>query len=133
VRRRDFITVLASATTWAATARTQEPRRAIGVLDSASYGAFPGAEAGFIQGLKAAGFLEGKNISIEWRWAEGHYDRLPSLASELVGRDVAVIVAFDAPASSAAKVATRTIPIVFSVGTDPVRLGLVRQFQSAPR
>ena len=89
---------------------------------------FPGAKAAFIQGLKDAGFIEGKNISIEWRWAEGQYNRLPSLAGELVSRGVAVIVALDAPASFAAKAATKTIPIVFVTGADPVKTGLVDSF-----
>jgi putative tryptophan/tyrosine transport system substrate-binding protein len=128
MRRRDFIAVVASATAWVATARAQEPQRVIGVLGSASYGAFPGSEAAFIQGLKATGFLEGKNISIEWRWAKGQYDRLSLLAGELVRRDVAVIVTFDVPSSFAAKAATRTIPIVFAAGADPVALGLVQSF-----
>jgi putative ABC transport system substrate-binding protein len=89
---------------------------------------FPGAMAAFVQGLKDTGFIEGKNISIEWRWAEGQYDRLPSLAGELASRGVAVIVAWDAPASSAAKAATKTIPIVFETGADPVKTGLVDSF-----
>jgi putative ABC transport system substrate-binding protein len=128
MRRRDFITVLAGATAWAAAARAQKSRRVIGVLGSASYGAFPGTEAAFFEGLKSAGFIEGKNISIEWRWAEGQYDRLSSLAAELVGRDVAVLVTYDAPASFAAKAATKTTPIVFLTGVDPVEIGLVQSF-----
>src|SRR6516165_3759795 len=128
MKRRDFMTALAGATAWVATARAQEPRRVIGVLGSASYGAFPGQEASFIEGLRAAGFTAGKNISIEWRWAEDQYDRLPSLANELVGRDVAVIVTFDAPSSLAAKAATKTTPIVFLTGADPVEIGLVQSF-----
>ena len=84
--------------------------------------------AAFVQGLKDTGFIEGKNISIEWRWAEGQYNRLPSLAGELVSRGVAVIVAFDAPAAFAAKAATKTIPIVFVTGADPVKTGLVDSF-----
>ena len=82
-------------------------------------------EGAFIQGLKDTGFIEGKNISIEWRWAEGHYNRLSSLAGELVTRNVSVIYAFDVPSAFAAKAATKTIPIVFGIGTDPVKLGLV--------
>jgi putative ABC transport system substrate-binding protein len=128
MRRRDFITVVASATAWVATARAQKSRRVIGVLGSASYGAFPGTEAAFIEGLGAAGFIEGKNISIEWRWAVGQYDRLSSLAGELVGRDVAVIVTLDAPSSFATKAATKTTPIVFLTGTGPVEIGLVQSF-----
>jgi putative tryptophan/tyrosine transport system substrate-binding protein len=128
MKRRDFITVLPGATAWMSAAPAQEPRRAIGVLDSASYGAFPGTAPAFIQGLKATGFLEGKNISIEWRWAEGQYNRLPSQAAELVGRNVAVIVAFSVPSAFAAKAATKTIPIVFLSGADPVKVGLVESF-----
>jgi putative tryptophan/tyrosine transport system substrate-binding protein len=75
--------------------------------------------------LKNTGFIEGKNVSIEWRWAEGRYDRLSSLAGELVGRNVAVIVALEVPSAFAAKAATRTTPIVFGTGADPVKLGLV--------
>jgi putative ABC transport system substrate-binding protein len=93
-----------------------------------SHDALPGSEPAFIEGLKASGFLEGRNISIEWSWAEGQYNRLASLAGELVRRDVAVIVAWDAPSALAAKAATRAIPIVFSIGTDPLRLGLVDSF-----
>jgi len=128
MKRRDFITFLGGTTTWVATARAQERRRVIGVLDSASYGASPGAELAFIQGMKSAGFLEGKNISIEWRWAEGQYSRLSSQAAELVGRNVAVIVALSVPAAFAAKAATKTIPIVFMSGADPVKVGLVESF-----
>ena len=125
MRRRDFLTFLGGATTWVAAVGAQEPRRTIGVLGSASYGALPGGEPAFIQGLKATGFLEGENISIQWRWAEGQYNRLSSQAAELVDRNVAVIVAFDVPAAFAAKAATKTTPIVFLAGTDPVKLGLV--------
>jgi putative tryptophan/tyrosine transport system substrate-binding protein len=125
MRRRDFLTFLGGATTWVAAASAQEPRRTIGVLSSASYGALPGGEPAFIQGLKATGFLEGENISIQWRWAEGQYNRLSSQAAELVDTNVAVIVAFDVPAALAAKAATKTIPIVFRSGTDPVKVGLV--------
>jgi putative tryptophan/tyrosine transport system substrate-binding protein len=129
MRRRDFVTLLSGATAWAAAARAQNSRRVIGVLGSASYGTLPGTEAAFIEGLRAAGFIEGKNISIEWRWAEGQYDRLSSLAVELVGRDVAVIVSWDAPASFAAKAATKNIAIVFVTGADPVEIGLVQSFR----
>jgi len=126
MKRRDFITFLGgAAAAWPLTVRAQEPRRVIGVLSSAASGAFPGAEGAFIQGLKDTGFIEGKNISIGWRWAEGQYIRLSSLAGELVTRNVSVIYAFDVPSAFAAKAATKTIPIVFGIGTDPVKLGLV--------
>ena len=128
MRRREFITLLGGAAAWVSPARAQEPRRVIGFLGSGSSDSFPGGLAAFVQGLKDTGFIEGKNISIEWRWAEGQYDRLPSLAGELVSRGVAVIVAFGAPASFAAKAATKTIPIVFVTGADPVETGLVDSF-----
>jgi putative ABC transport system substrate-binding protein len=124
MRRREFITLLGGAAAWVSPARAQEPRKVIGFLGSSSSDWHPRA-AVFLQGLKDTGFIEGKNISIEWRWAEGQYNRLPSLAGELVSRGVAVIVAFDAPAASAAKAATKTIPIVFVTGADPVKTGLV--------
>jgi putative tryptophan/tyrosine transport system substrate-binding protein len=127
MRRRDFITAL-GATAWMSVARAQEPRHVIGVLSSASHGAYPFAENGFVLGLKAIGFIEGKDISIEWRWAEGQYDRLSALAGELVRRNVAVIATFDVPSSLAAAGATKTIPIVFFSGTDPVKVGLVDSF-----
>jgi putative ABC transport system substrate-binding protein len=133
MKRREFITFLGGvAATWPLTARAQEPRRVIGVLDSAPYGAFPDMEAAFIQGLKDAGFIEGKNISIVRRGAKGQYDRLSSLAGELVARNVSVISALDVPSAFAAKAATKTIPIVFGIGADPVKLGLVDSL-SQPR
>jgi ABC-type uncharacterized transport system substrate-binding protein len=128
MRRREFITLLSGAAAWVSPARAQEPRRVIGVLASWSSDTFPGWVAAFLQGLKDTGFIEGNNISIEWRWTEGQYNRLPSLADELVSRGVAVIVGFDGPASFAAKVATKTIPIVFLTGADPVKIGLVDNF-----
>ena len=129
MRRREFITFLSCAAAWASPARAQGPRRVIGLLGSTSSDAwFRGVKAAFFEGLKDTGFIEGNNISIEWRWAEGQYNRLPSLAGELVSRGVAVIVAVDAPASFAAKAATKTIPIVFLTGADPVKTGLVDSF-----
>jgi putative tryptophan/tyrosine transport system substrate-binding protein len=127
MRRRDFLTVLAGAAAWASTARAQELRRVIGVLSGVSQSPepVPGVLPTFFQGLKETGFVEGRNISIEFRGADGHFDRLPSLAAELVGRNVAVIYAFDLPSAFAAKAATKTIPIVFNTGADPVKLGLV--------
>jgi putative ABC transport system substrate-binding protein len=124
MRRRDFVTFLGGTTAWVATARAQEPRHAIGGLGGLS-DALPGGLAAFYQGLKETGFIEGKNISIEFRWADGHYDRLPSLAAELVGQHVSVIFTFDLPSTFAAKVATKTIPIVFGIGADPIKVGLV--------
>jgi putative tryptophan/tyrosine transport system substrate-binding protein len=128
MRRRDFITVVAGATAWVAAARAQEPRRIVGFLNSAYKNSYPGGEAAFLQGLKDTGFIEGGNIIIEWRWAEGQYGRLPLLAEELLSRNLAVVVAFDGPAAFAAKAATKTMPIVFLTGADPVATGLVESF-----
>ncbi len=128
MRRREFITLLGGAAAWVSSARAQEPRRVIGYLGSGSSDTYPELPAGFVRGLKNTGFIEGDNINIEWRWAEGQYNRLPSLAGELVSRGVAVIVAEAAPAASAAKAATKTIPIVFATGTDPLKTGLVDGF-----
>jgi putative ABC transport system substrate-binding protein len=111
MRRREFIALFGGAPAWVSMALAQEPRRVIGVLGSASYNSVPGAEAAFIQGLKNAGFIEGKNISIEWRWGEGRYNRLSSLAGELVARNVSVISALDLPSALAAKAATKTFPL----------------------
>jgi putative tryptophan/tyrosine transport system substrate-binding protein len=128
MRRREFITLLGGAAAWVSPARAQEPRRVIGVLTSFDFASLfsEGGMPVFFQGLKDAGFVEGRNINIEFRQAaDGHYDRLPSLAAELVGRDVAAIFAADLPSALAAKAATKTIPIVFATGADPVKVGLV--------
>jgi putative tryptophan/tyrosine transport system substrate-binding protein len=128
MRRRDFITVLAGATAWMSAVCAEEPPHVIGLLSAfESPNDIPGAGglAQFYQGLKETGFIEEKNISIESRWADGHYDRLPSLAAELAARKVSLIVAYDVPSAFAAKAATKTIPIVFGSGADPVKLGLV--------
>ena len=122
MRRRDLFALIA-AIAWPLTARAQESQRVIGVLRT--HGSFPGAEAAFVEGLKDTGFIEGKNLRIDQRRAEGQYDRLPSLAGELVSRGVDVIASFDGPAAFAAKAATTTIPIVFLTGADPVNTGLV--------
>jgi putative ABC transport system substrate-binding protein len=123
MRRREFITLLGGAAAGVSAARAQEPRRVIGVLTAVGFTSvfWPA----FFQGLKEAGFVEGRNINIEIQVADGHYDRLPSIAAELVGRDVAVIFASDLPSAFAAKAATKTIPIVFGSGADPVKVGLV--------
>jgi hypothetical protein len=122
MRRREFITLLGGAAAWVSPACAQEPRRVIGILTSFD---FPNwlSEYGmpaFFQGLKDAGFVEGRNINIEIRQAaDGHYDRLPSLAAELVGRNVAAIVAADLPSAFAAKAATKTIPVLHSRPPSP--------------
>src|SRR5262249_22661297 len=98
----------------------------IGLLNSASAAPWEAYVAGFRAGLKEAGFVDGQNVSIDFRWAEGHYDKLPGMAADLVRRKVAVLVATGGtPSVVAAKGATSTIPIVFTTGTDPIRAGFV--------
>jgi putative ABC transport system substrate-binding protein len=126
VRRRDFITVLSGVAAWPLTARAQQPvMRMIGYLGSGSPDTSVRSVDAFRKGLNETGYVEGQNVTVEYRWLEGQYDRLPALLADLVRRRVAVIATTTSPAALAAKAATATIPIVFSVGEDPVRLGLV--------
>ena len=124
MRRRDFFKLVAgSAVAWPFAARAQQP--VIGFLGASSDASIAGQVSAFRRGLNETGFVEGRNVAIEYRWAEGQYQRLPALAAELVARSVSLIVAQSPPAALAAKAATANIPIVFVVGFDPVAAGLV--------
>ena len=126
MRRREFISVLGgAAAAWPLAARPQQAMPVIGFLNGASPEGYAPYVTAFRQGLKEAGYVDGQNVAIEYRWAEGHTDRLPALAADLVRRQVAVIAAAGASSSLAAKAATTTIPIVFSAAIDPVAAGLV--------
>ena len=128
MRRREFLTSLAGLMTWPFGAHAEQAATpAVGFLSSLSAAALTGPIAAFRNGLQSVGYTEGKNVEIEFRWADGHYDRLPALAADLVRRQVTVIVPVGGdPPAFAAKAASTTIPIVFMVGRNPVELGLVK-------
>jgi putative tryptophan/tyrosine transport system substrate-binding protein len=126
MRRREFIVGLGSAAAWPLAARAQQQAMpVVGFLDLGSPRPDAGYVAAFRQGLAAAGFLDGRTVAIEYRWANNQAQRLAPLAAELVQRQVAVIVTFSGPAVLAAQAATSTIPIVFGLSTDPIKFGLV--------
>ena len=122
MQRRVFIAGVAAATAWSSLGRAQQTVPVVGFLNVASAAGYSNYVAAFRDGLRESGYVDGQSVAIEYRWAEGHYERLPDMAADLVRRQVSVIAA-NTPANLVAKAATDTIPIVFTTAGDPVQLG----------
>ncbi len=125
MRRRELITLIGAAGLWSLPLRAEQSTPVVGFLNGSSADGYAPMVAAFGQGLKEEGYVDGQNVTIEYRWAEGRYDRLPELVDDLIRRRVSVIAATSTPANLIAKKATSTIPIVFTTSSDPVQLGLV--------
>lgn len=126
MKRREFIRLLGGVTTaWPLAARAQQAMPVVGVLGSATADEYAPMIATFLKGLSEAGYVQGKNVGLEYAWADHHYDRLPMLARKLIERQARIILAASTPSALAAKSATSTIPVVFAIGGDPVGIGVV--------
>jgi putative tryptophan/tyrosine transport system substrate-binding protein len=125
MKRREFITLIGGAAAWPLTVRSQSAVPVIGLLGTAAASEWKPYVDAFYRGLGEVGYVEGRNVAIEARWANGQYERLPAMAADLIQRQTTVIVALSTPAARAAKAATATIPVVFTTISDPVQMGLV--------